>query len=479
MAEQANVVKQKKSWLEKLPDAMILMVILILIAVIATWFVMPGSYERYTDEATGNTLVIPGSYTQAAEKTPVSIIDFFVSIPAGVQDAAGIFVFILMIGGALGMLNATGAFNAAIASVLRKWGNSGKVIIFVFTFICGLLSTSAGWGSEFFVFIPVLIMLFMALGYDAVVAVAVTTLATTGGYAFAPINPFNVGIAQNMAGLPMFSGMAFRWVMWLVNFLLIAFFIYRYAEKVRKDPTKSLVRDIDYSDITGNAAVLEDMKMTGRHVGVLITFVCAVGFLVFASIKGMLPTWAHYSAIFFAMGIVGGIIGGLSMDRMVDEYIKGVQLLVYAAFVVGLARSIGLVLENAGIMDTLVYYLVKPIDGLQNSAYIGGIAMFWIQSFLNVIMPSNSGQALATMPILLPLGDLIGLNKQITVLAFQLGDGITTAFFPTIGVLMAGLTIARVSWARWIKFYWKLMVVQIVLAMITICIAIAINLGPF
>jgi uncharacterized ion transporter superfamily protein YfcC len=179
------------------------------------------------------------------------------------------------------------------------------------------------------------------------------------------------------------------------------------------------------------------------------------------------------------MGILAGIVGGLSADKIAEEYIKGCQMLLYAAITVGMARSIGLVLESGKIMDTLVYYLFKPMEGLEGAKYIGGIFMIWAQAALNLIMPSNSGQAMATMPIMLPLGDLIGLNKQITVLAFQMGDGLTMMLFPTFGIIMAAIALAKVSFSRWIQFVWKLAAIQMVVAMIAVVVAVAINFGPF
>jgi len=466
------------NFFKKMPDAAVLMFIIIAIAAACSWFVPAGEYTRYTDEVTGNTLVEGGSY-HPVEGHGVGIVEFLASIPAGIQDAAGIVTFVILIGGGLGVVSATGAIDAMIAKILKYAGNKRRTIIFVLTFFFGFCASSFGLCSEGLVFIPIMISLYRKLGYDAVTAVATVMCASATGYGAAPINAFNVGVAQGIAGLPLFSGMGFRWVLWVVMFTILSLYIYYYAEKIRKDPSRSLVADVDYSEYDLSDDDLSNMNMTGRQAGVLVVFFGAIAWLIFASIQGLLGPWSQYSAIFMTMGILAGIVGGLSADKIAEEYIKGCQMLLYAAITVGMARSIGLVLESGKIMDTLVYFLFKPMEGLEGAKYIGGIFMIWAQAALNLIMPSNSGQAMATMPIMLPLGDLIGLNKQITVLAFQMGDGLTMMLFPTFGIIMAAIALAKVSFSRWIQFVWKLAAIQMVVAMAAVVIAVAINFGPF
>lgn len=477
--EVASEPGAKKKSRFKLPDAQVLMVIIILIAVVLSWVVPAGEFDRKEDPNTGNVMVVPGSYHQV-EQNPVGPVEFLTSIPAALQDVAGIFIFVILIGGALGVVNATGAINAMIATILRKWGQKGRLIIWILTFFFGFCGSSFGLCSEGLVFIPILISLFRALGYDAVVAVGLVMCASATGYGAAPINPFNVGVAQGIAGLPLFSGMEFRWVLWVVCFTVLAWYVCRYAEKVRKDPSKSLVLGIDYSEFELSERALDEMKMTSAHVRVLVLFFGAIAFLIYGSIKALLPTWAAYSAVFLTMGVLAGLVSGMKPDKIVEEYTKGCNLLLYAALTLGTARAIGMVLESGRIIDTIVYFLVKPLEILgAGSSYVGGIVMVWIQCFLNLIMPSNSGQAMATMPIMLPMGDLIGLNKQITVLAFQLGDGLTMMLFPTFGIIMAALALAKVPFDKWLKFALPLAGIQMVIAMIAIVVAVAINLGPF
>lgn len=477
--EITSVVGEKKKGGFRLPDAQVLMVIIILIAVAMSWIVPAGEFDRQEDPTTGNVMVVPGSY-HYVDRSPVGPVEFLTSIPAALQDVAGIFIFVILIGGALGVVNGTGALNAMIATILRKWGTKGRTIIWVLTFFFGFCASSFGLCSEGLVFIPILISLFMAMGYDAIVAVGLVMCASATGYGTAPINPFNVGVAQSIGGLPMFSGMEFRWVLWAISFSVLSWYIYRYAEKVRKDPSKSLVKGIDYSEFKLSEKALDDMKMTAAHVRVLVLFFGAIAFLIYASIKGLLPTWAAYSAVFLTMGVLAGFVSGMKADKIVEEYTKGCNLLLYAALTLGTARAIGMVLESGKIMDTIVYALVKPLEVLgAGSSYVGGILMVWIQFALNLIMPSNSGQAFATMPIMFPMGDLIGLNKQITVLAFQLGDGLTMMLFPTFGVIMAALALAKVPFDKWLKFAFPLAAIQMVIAMVAVVIAVAINLGPF
>lgn len=475
--ESEPVVKNKKRF--RLPDALVIMFILILIAAALTWVIPAGEYERQEDPTTGNVMVVPGSY-HLVERSPVGLTQFLTVIPAALEDVAGIVFFVMLIGGALGVVNSTGAIDALIATVLRKWGNKSRLIIWILTFFFGFCASSFGLCSEGLVFIPIIISLYRAMGYDAVAAVGTVMCASAAGYGFAPINAFNVGVAQGIAGLPLFSGMGFRWVLWVIGFSILSWYIYWYAEKVRKDPSRSLVADIDYSEFDLSDKQLEEMKLTPLHIRVLVVFFGAIAFLIFACINTMLPTWAAYTAVFLTMGILAGIVAGYSGDKLVEEYIKGCNFLMYAAITVGVARAIAMVLEHGKIIDTIVYGLVKPLEALgQGSTTIGGILMVWIQFALNLIMPSNSGQAMATMPIMLPMGDLIGLNKQITVLAFQMGDGLTMMLFPTFGVIMAAIALAKVPYDRWLKFSLPIVGIHMVLAMLAIVVAVYIDYGPF
>lgn len=474
-----NEIRPKKSRKFRLPDAQVLMVYIILIAVALSWILPAGEFDRQEDPKTGNVMVVPGSY-HYVERSPVGPVEFLTSIPAALQDVAGIFIFVILIGGAMGVVNSTGAINAMIALILKKWGNKGRTIIWMLTIFFGFCASSFGLCSEGLVFIPILISLFKALGYDAVVSVGLVMGASATGYGVAPINPFNLGVAQGIAGLPLFSGMGFRWILWAISFTVLAWYLCRYAEKVRKDPTKSLVYGVDYSELELSEKALDEMKMTSAHVRVLVIFFSAIAFLIFASIKGMLPSWAAYSAVFLTMGVLAGIASGMNGDKLVEEYTKGCNYLLYAALTLGTARAIGLVLESGRIIDTIVYGLVKPLEFLgAGSSYVGGILMVWIQFLLNLIMPSNSGQAMATMPIMLPMGDLIGLNKQITVLAFQMGDGLTMMLFPTFGVIMAALALAKIPFDKWLRFALPLAGIQMVIAMLAIIVAVAIDFGPF
>lgn len=469
-------VAKKKGF--HLPDAQIIMVIIIILAVIATWLAPAGEYERVVNE-NGNVMVVPGSYSHV-DKTPVGLTSFLMVIPAALQDVAGIFIFVLLIGGALGVVSSTGAIDAMIASLLRKFGDKSRLIVWVLVYFFGFCASSFGLCSEGLVFIPIVISLYRAMGYDAVAAVGTIMCASATGYGFAPINAFNVGVAQGIAGLPLFSGQGFRWVLWVIGFAILAWYIYRYAEKVRKDPSKSLVAGIDYSDFDFSHEKLESMKMTAAHKRVLTVFFAGIAFLIVASIKGILGPWASFTAIFLTMGVLAGIVAGYNGDKIVSEYVKGCSFLLYAALTLGTARAIGMVLEQGKIMDTIVHWLVMPLEAIgHGSAYIGGILMVWVQFALNLIMPSNSGQAMATMPIMLPTGDLIGLNKQITVLAFQMGDGLTMMLFPTFGIIMAALVLAKIPFDKWLKFAVPLFAIQMTLAMIAIVVAVAIDFGPF
>lgn len=329
--------------------------------------------------------------------------------------------------------------------------------------------------EECIAFLPILMTLCIALGYDALVAVAILLLGLASGYGSATINPFTVGLAQGISGLPLFSGMWFRWIFWICTMILLSAYIISYCKKIKKDPSKSLVSDIDYSHWQIDESSVGD-KLSSGNIRVLVTFFGGILVLMILIIKFSLGM-SDLSAYFFALGILCGIVYGMSPNKIASGFVKGMQEMVYPAILIGFASSIVVILEQGVILDSIVHGLSLVLNYVPR-IFSGG-AMMIMQSVINFFIPSGTGQAMVTMPLMAPLADVIGIPRQVAVLAYQMGDGFANGIVPTLGVLMAGISIAHIPYTRWFKFASKIILMELVLGFVFLMIAVQINLGPF
>ena len=295
------------------------------------------------------------------------------------------------------------------------------------------------------------------------------------GFTAAIMNPFTVGVAQGIAELPTFSGMGFRIVLFIALYIVAVIYVYRYAGKVKKDPSIGFYGD---NNLSKNEATSIDLntKMEARHKWVLLVFLLNFIVLVFGVTKyGWFLT--EIAGLFLFFSIIIGLVGGQSPNDIADHFVKGAGNLIGGALIIGFAQAILVLLNSAGLMDTILYYSSAAIDSLPSA--FTTIGMFFLQMFLNFFIPSGSGQAALTMPIMAPLSDLVGITRQTAVLAFQLGDGISNMIFPTSGFFMAGLALAGIPWGRWIKWIFPFILIEITIAIVALMIAQWIHYGPF
>jgi uncharacterized ion transporter superfamily protein YfcC len=305
---------------------------------------------------------------------------------------------------------------------------------------------------------------------------AMALLGVASGYMGSIINPFNVGVAQGIAELPLFSGMAFRIVAFTCLLGAAIIYLYWYAGRIQKNPKLSPVYEEDLTSPYRHANLMEQINFTQKHKFVLFVFVLGIAYMVYGvTQKGYYLT--EIAAIFVAIGVLTGIVGGLKPNTIIDHFVKGAGNLLYAALAVGFARGIVVVLTNGKIMDVVIHSAATLVAGLPVS--VSAIGMFLVQSVINVIVPSGSGQAAVTMPIMAPIADVIGITRQTAVLAFQFGDGITNLVTPTFGTLMAALALCRISWGKWIKWLAPLLVVWYAICAILLVIAVQMKFGPF
>ncbi len=471
----ANTPETTKKSKFKFPHVLVLLFAVIIVAAIFTYIATPGEYDRV--EVEGRTVVDPGSY-QVVERNPVGPFGVLQAIPKGLGEVQLIVFFIFIVGGAFGIINKTGAIHRGINSLTKTLKGKEQLIIPVMMLVFALGAGLLGLIEEFLPFIPIMVLLCLALGFDSLTGAGIVLIGAGAGFAGAFMNPFTVGVAQGIAELPLFSGLGYRIIVWLVITLIGIAFVYLHANRVKKNPKLSPVyeEDLKKKETMANNNNEEAKGVEGKHKAVLVVVLVFFGLLAWGVIS---EGWyiLEIAALFLGMGIVAGIVGRLSANDIADGFVIGAKELTMAALIVGIARAILVVLEEGFIIDTVLFGMSNALQGFP--AYLSAAGMYFFQILLNIIVPSGSGQAALTMPIMAPLSDLVGVTRQTAVIAYQLGDGFTNVWSPTSGFFMAGLGLAGVMWDKWAKWFLPCLGIWILAGIILVSIAQIINLGPF
>ncbi len=457
----------------KFPHVLVLLFVVIVIAAIFTYIATPGEYDRV--EVEGRTVVDPGSY-QIVDRSPVGPFGILQAIPKGLGEVQLIVFFIFIVGGAFGIINKTGAIHRGITSLTKSLEGKEQLIIPVMMLVFALGAGLLGLIEEFLPFIPIMVMLCLALGFDSLTGAGIVMIGAGAGFAGAFMNPFTVGVAQGIAELPLFSGLGYRLIVWAVITLIGIAFVYFHAKRVKKNPKLSPVYEEDLKKKESMVNNEEAKGLEGKHKVVLVVVLIFFAILAWGVIS---EGWyiLEIAALFLGMGIVAGIVGRLSADDIADGFIIGAKELTMAALIVGIARAILVVLEEGFIIDTVLHGMSNMLQGFPS--YLSAVGMYFFQVLLNIIVPSGSGQAALTMPIMAPLSDLVGVTRQTAVIAYQLGDGFTNVWSPTSGFFMAGLGLAGVMWDKWAKWFLPCLGLWILAGIILVSIAQIIRLGPF
>ncbi|MFJ7978119.1 YfcC family protein [Peribacillus sp. NPDC096379] len=451
-------------------NAFVLLFFVIVISAILTYIVPAGEFDRV--EKDGRTLVVPDSFT-LTESSPVGFFNIFTSIHSGMIDGAGIIFFVLIIGGAFGILKATGALDALIVNITRKLANRELLLIPVLMLFFSVGGTLMGMAEETIVYIAIITPVAIALKLDAMVGFAIVSLGANIGFMSAVLNPFNIGVAQSIAELPTFSGIGLRLVLFATLYIAGVLYVYRYAKKVKSNPE---LRYLGKYQEGNQVEVDTNLRLTIRHKWILTIFLLNFVVLIFGVIKfGWYIT--EIAGLFLLFGVLIGIVGKLNPNNIADSFIDGAKDLIGGALIIGFAQAILVVIQDGKLIDSILYFASTFLSQL--SPILNAIGMFFLQLSLNFLVPSGSGQAALTMPILAPLSDLVGVTRQTAVLAFQLGDGISNSLFPTSGVLLAGLAVAGIPFTKWIKWILPFIFIQIVISIIFLIIAQVIQYGPF
>ena len=461
-----SVTKKKKF---KMPHIYVLLITIIIICAIASWILPAGEFDRALNDA-GREMVVPGTY-HIIESTPVGFFTLVQSIYNGTVDAAGVIFFVFISYASIGLIIASGAFNGLVASMLRILKGSARVIIIpVFITLIGCASSTIGVFEEMFPFIPIFVGIAIAMGYDAIVGLAIVALGTGLGYSGAVMNPFTVGMAQSIADVPQMSGAGYRIICHIILIAVASFFVIRYALKIQADPTKSLGYGDDFSSLAMDSDHIENKPFGIREKLVLATLVAGIVVIVWGT-KAKGWYFAELSAVFLLMGLVSGFIMGWGPNEIAEKVAKSFSEIAVACMMIGIARGILVVLQAGHIIDTIVYYLSIPLSQLPGA--ISAVAMFLVQTGINFFIPSGSGQAVTSMPIMAPLADLIGISRQSAVLAFQFGDGLSNIIWPTsMTPIICG--IAGVKIEKWWKWFVPVFIVLVLTQSILMAVSVVI-----
>ena len=423
----------------KTPNTYVIIAVIIVLCAMMTWFLPGGQYIKADD----------GTVAYEAVDSVPQTWQVFSAIYHGFVKQAGIIIFILVVGGAFWLLNATGAVEAGIRRFIALIGEKDKVVLVALTVLFSLGGAVFGMSEETIPFVGIVVPLAVSMGYDAFMGMLVVYVASNVGFSSAFLNPFTVGIAQGMADLPLFSGMSYRLLCWGLLTVLLSLFVVFYAKKTKKPLSKMEAVDSE--------------PLTRRQSWVLATLALTVAALIVGvtCFEWYLP---EITGLFLAMGIVCGLIAGFPSGKVVNELMAGAKDILSAALVVGFASGIIVILQDGKIIDSILHSMQ---DGREGTGKAGSLsAMYGIQAVINFLIPSATAKAAITIPIMAPFSDMVGVSRQSMVLAFQFGDGFTNMITPTSGVLVAALAMARIPYSKWVKWIWKMVLVLLVLGLL-------------
>nr|WP_306264843.1 YfcC family protein [Pararhizobium sp. IMCC3301] len=458
------------------PTAYTILFALIVIVAALTWIIPAGQYDRATNEQVGREVAVPGTY-QTVEPNPQGLIDVLLAPTAGFYDpdsnaanAIDVALFVLFLGGFLGVVNATGAIDTGIRAAMRKLKGREIWMIPILMSLFALGGTTYGMAEETLAFYAILVPVMIVAGYDAVTAVAIILIGAGIGVMGSTINPFATIIAANASGIPFTDGLILRLLILLGGLAISIGYVMRYATKVRKDPSRSVVarqREAHRKAFIKEDAIA-DSTLSGMQSIVLIVFGATFAAMIWGvSSQGW---WmAQMGALFLGAAIVIGLIARLGEKGLTGAFVDGARDLLGVALVIGLARGIVVIMEQGLIADTILNAAANTLGGLPELGFIN--TMFAIEVGMSFFVPSSSGLAVLSMPILAPLADFAGVGRDLVVTAYQSANGLVNLVNPTFAVVIGGLAIGRVPFERWIVFIWPLLLILTLFIMAALSLA--------
>lgn len=454
-----------------MPHVFIILFVIMLFVVLLSYLIPSGSYERITDSA-GITVIDPDTFSYVENETPITFMDYFEAIYTGFVNGATIMGTLFISSGVIYLLEVSGAFGAGIGMILKKTkGREFSVVCIFYTIfvIFGVL----GYGEAAYPFYPLAVTIGFALGYDRMVGTALAIVGSTVGFTSGLMNTFTTGVAQQIVGLPLFSGIGFRAVGLVVFYIIGLIGLYTYCRKIKRDPRLSLMSE-EYMNQKQEKHTdgMEEMNIR-RALGLLVF----LGIIIVQGFGCIKLGWSfpQIAAIYVIMGILLAIIFRFGPSEACQLFCQGAVRVFAAAFAVGLAQSVVVLMNQACIMDTIVHAMSTLLEN--KSAVLALLIIFVFVTLFNFLVVSGSGKAVIVMPILQPLGEILHINQQVLVLTYQYGDGITNSFWP--GSSLVQLSMCGVDYGSWIRFCWKIYLSFIASAFVLVVIAYGIGYGPF
>ncbi|MCD8829367.1 Na+/H+ antiporter NhaC family protein [Staphylococcus gallinarum] len=449
----------------KTPHTYALLLSIIVCASVLTYIIPAGAYDR--EKKDGQTLVVSGTYHEINQHG-VSFFDIFRAIPEGLISGGEIVFYIFLVGGAFGIVHKTGAFENGVNTAMQILGRFKVLMIPLTMLIFSILGFTIGLAEETIIFVPIGIIIARTLGYDAMTGVSMVILGAASGFLGGMLNPFTVGVAQSVAELPMFSGWGLRTVIYIVVLLVAISVVMLYGRRVKNDMSKSIVYELEQKERSVQTTIEQSRFSKRQALGLL--FIVATILLNVYGIFSFGWSFNEMSANFILAGLLAGFVGGLGVNGTFDAMIEGMKDILFGAMIVGFAKGIIVILENGHIIDSIVHGMTLLLHGVHPTIVI--LMMFVLQFLLNFFIPSGSGQALTTMPLMVPISDLLEINRQLTVLAFQYGDAISNVLFPTSAILMGALAVGKITYIQWLKFAWKLILLWVVVCSVAMTLAL-------
>ncbi len=460
-----------KKWYEFIPHPVVMLFGIIVFTAILSHLLPAGVYER--ELVDGRQRVIPGSYQQI-DPTPVGLFGIFKALPLGFKTAAEV-IFVVLAGGIMfGMLEKSRMVENTIGTLVKKIGPSRRLMmVAALTYAFGMLGVVIGYEHNI-AMVPIAAVIALALGGDLVLAAGISVGAITVGFGLSPINPYTVGIGHKIGEMPLFSGALIRSVLCFIGLTLMAWYNVRYFKKILQDPEKSLSLGLNTDGFSLSRPVSE-YHITKNNWLVMGIFVAGIGMMLYGIFQ---HGWYmnEISAIFIIIAVLSGIAARMDGTTLSETALKYVGIVAPGAFMVGYATTIKVIMEMGSINDTIAYELSGMLSSLPT--YASAVCMSMSQSVINFFIPSGSGQALATLPIMIPLGELLGLTRQTAILAFQIGDGVTNLFNPSLGGLIAMLSMCKVPFDRWLRFIFPLVLMILGVAWLVLLFTVYIEWGP-
>lgn len=457
----------------QMPHTFVIIFIIILAAVAFTWLIPAGEYARF-ENAQGIKVIDPAQFSRIAS-SPVNPLFITTYIVNAFIKNADLIMVILFSGGAFHIITKSGALQAVIAKLAKKFSNHIVIFIPILTLVFALICTTQAV-NMFIAFAPVMVMLSLALGLDSICGVAIIILGGAIGFSTGTLNVSTTVISQKIAELPLYSGIGYRFLCFGVFYVVTNAFLIRYANKIRKNPEYSPMYELDCKNAWKDNLKLDDFGVMSTRKW--LTVVCLVAALAVIVYGNVALGWdvAEHAAVFMALGIVAGLVAGFSPNEISKEFLAGCKDMLGAAMIIGFARSIGSIMTDGNIIDTVVHTLSSVLNVVP--FYLQGIGMLVANTIINVFITSGSGQASVVMPIMVPLADLLGMTRQTAVLAFNFGDGFCNYILPTSTALMGIIGAANIPYDKWMKFMWKCFLLWMVTGSVMLLIAQAIHLGP-